>query len=75
MEDVLSWLIKQTDLKEKHHLYLFTLFICGGPCHLSSFKQDSETLFPSENSSCIHLRTKSLFYDLINIVNIHMMPL
>ena len=33
------WWMKpgQTDLKGQHSLYWFTLFICGGPCHLSSF--------------------------------------
>ena len=29
------------------------LFTCGGPCHLSSFRQCSGTLFSSENSSLI----------------------
>ena len=57
-----SWLNKlnkQTDLKERHK-YCFTLFICGGPCHLSSFTQCSGTFVSSENSS--------LYYYLINIV-------
>ena len=32
-----------------------TLFICGGPCHLSSFKPCSGTLFSSESSLFIQL--------------------
>ena len=39
------WLNKQTDLKGRHNLYCFNLFMCGGPCHLSSFKQCSGALF------------------------------
>ena len=35
-----SWLNEQTNLKRHTNTisYCFTLFICGGPCHLSSFK-------------------------------------
>lgn len=36
----LNKLNKPTDLKEQHNLYCFT-YICGGPRHLSSFKQRS----------------------------------
>ena len=43
-----SWLNKQTDLKGQHSLYCFTVFICGGPCHLPSFIQCSGTLFSSD---------------------------
>ena len=31
--------LKKADLKGRHDLYWFTLFRCGGPCHLSLFKQ------------------------------------
>lgn len=34
-----SWLNKQTDVKGKHNFILLDL--CGGPCHLCSFKQGS----------------------------------
>ena len=40
---------QQTDVS----LSCLTLFICGGPCHLSSFKRSSGTLFSSESSSFI----------------------
>ena len=33
-----NWINKLT-LKDNTISYSFTLFICGGPCHLSSFKQ------------------------------------
>ena len=49
-----SWLNKQTDLRGQHNLYCLTLFMCGRPCHLSSFKQCSGTLFSPENSLLIH---------------------
>ena len=35
--------------------YCFTLFIRGGPCHLSSPNSVLETLFSSENSLFIQL--------------------
>ena len=38
------------DLKEQYSLNCFTLFICGGLCHLGSFKQSSWILFSSEDS-------------------------
>ena len=44
-----SWLNKQT---HKTISYCFTLFMFGGPCHLSIFKQ---TLFSCENSLFIRL--------------------
>ena len=34
---------KQTDLKWQHSFTLF-YFVCGGPCHLSSFKQCTRDL-------------------------------
>ena len=34
------------------------VFICGGPCHTSSFKHSSGTLFSSEISSCYLLMEK-----------------
>ena len=37
------WINKLT-LKDDAVLYRFALFTCGGPCHLSSFKQCSEDL-------------------------------
>ena len=52
-EKHLHWLSKQnkqTDLKGRLSLCWVTLFTCGGPCHLSSFKQCSGTLFSSESS-------------------------
>ena len=35
---------KQSDLKGQHNFNRYTLFICGGPCHLSSFEQCSGDL-------------------------------
>ena len=47
-----SWLSKQADLEGRHSFIL--CFICGGPCHPSSFKQGSgDLIFP--------LRTACLF--------------
>ena len=37
----LNKLNKQTELKDNTISYCFSLYICGGPCHLSSFKQCS----------------------------------
>ena len=56
-------------------LFFFFFFTFGGPCHLSSFKHRSGTLFSSENSLFIQLRNKRIFLSLshylINIVNIN----
>ena len=49
-EKNLYWLIFVTT---QFHT-IFALFVCGGPCHLSIFKQCSRTLFSSENSLFIH---------------------
>ena len=53
--------------------YCFTLFICGGPCHLSRFKQCPWDLLSSENSLFIQLWKKEkdlgLFLYLSNILN------
>ena len=35
----LNILNKQTDLKGQHSNFILFYFICGGPCHLSSFKE------------------------------------
>ena len=59
---------KETDLKEQHDVYCFTLFLCGGPCHLSSFKQCSGALFSSENSSFINLWKQYIFLSLYSLV-------
>ena len=58
-----SWqdkLNKQTDLKGQpdfmlFYFFFFFFFICGGLCHLFSFKRCSGTVFSSENSLFIHL--------------------
>ena len=47
---------KQIELKGQHRLYCFTLFICGGPCHLST-----AGLFTDGDS---------LYSSLVNVVNI-----
>ena len=47
--------INKLILKDNTVSYCFTLFICGRPCHLSSFRQYSWTLFSSENSLFIQL--------------------
>ena len=60
--------INKLTLKNKT-IILFALFICGGPCHLSSFNVQG-TLFSSENSSSY----PSLYYYLINIVSKTMCP-
>ena len=41
--DCINWMNKLT-LKDNTVSYCFALFICGGPCHLSSFKQCSGNL-------------------------------
>ena len=74
-----SWLSEQTDLKGQHHLYPLTVFICGGPCHLSSFKQCSGDLNSSENSLFIQCWNEyvrlSFNHYLINTVNIKILSL
>ena len=56
----------------------FTLFIYGGPCHLSSFNVLG-TIFFSVNSLFNHLWKNyiclTLYYHLINIVNINILSL
>ena len=70
----LNKLNNQIDLKDNKTSNCLTLFICGGPCHLSSFKQCSGTLFSSENSLFIQLWGKqtflSLYHYFIKFVNI-----
>ena len=61
---------KQIDFKEQRNFYCFTLFICGGPCHLSSYKQCSGTLSSAEISLYYSLVEKSLFYYIIINTNI-----
>ena len=54
---------------------LFSSFICGGPCHLSSLNKCRGTLFSSESSLFTYLWKTQVFlilyYYLINIVNIN----
>ena len=57
-----DWIDKLT-FKHNNISHCLTLFICGRPRHLSSFKQ----LIYSLMEKCIFL---ILFYELINIVNI-----
>ena len=47
-----DWINKLT-IKDSTVSYCFTLLICGGPCHLSSFKVLTN-LFSSENSLFFH---------------------
>ena len=44
---------ERSSTNRQHTSYCFTVFICGGPCHLSSFTQSSGCYFP--------LRTACLF--------------
>ena len=50
--------------------YCFTLFIRGGPCHLSGLKQGSGDLIFLLDQLVYSLMERSLYYHLINIVNI-----
>ena len=50
--------------------YCFNLLVCGGPCHLSSFKQCSGDLILLWEQLVYLSRGVSLCYYLINIVNI-----
>ena len=54
----------------------FTLFIYGGPCHLSIYLQTVfwGPFFPSENSLFIQLG-KRLYHNVIDIVNITILTL
>ena len=69
-----SWLnelSEQTDLEGQHSC--FTLFICGGPCHISIFVLGH--VFPlrtayGKKRICIHL-----YYYLINIVVVEILGL
>ena len=67
-----DWINKVT-LNDNTLSFCFTLFICGGPCHLVS-NSVLGTLFSSDNSLFIQLSKieifLSLYHYLINIVNI-----
>ena len=66
-----DWINKLT-LKDNTILYsfIYTLFICGGPCHLSSFIECSGDLIFHWEQLVYSVLEKSLYYSLINIVNI-----
>ena len=66
----MNWINKLT-IKDKAISYCFTLFISGRPCHLSSFKHCSGTLFSSKNSLFIRWWKKIN----INIVNMKILSL
>ena len=55
------------DLTGQHSLYCFNQFICGGLCHLSSYKQSSGLRTAGLST---HTDNKILQYYLINIINI-----
>ena len=68
-------------MKGRHSFILFHfVYMCGGPCHLPSFKQCSGTLFSSENSLFYAVMEKInipefvlLYYvNIINIKNLHL---
>ena len=56
-DDWINWINKLT-LKDNTVSCCFALFTCGGPCHLSSFKQSSGILLSSEDSLFIQFRKK-----------------
>ena len=59
---------KQTDLQRTTHC--FTLFVCGGPCHLSYLSNSVlGPYFPLRATWLLTYRN-SLYYYLINIINI-----
>ena len=66
-----------TNLKGQHNVYCFTLFRCGGPCHLSSFKTTKAMgcYYPQDNLF-YSLMEKMIFLSLchffIYIVNFEM---
>ena len=78
LSDWIKWINKLSS-KAKTITFCFTLFICGGPCHLSCIKQcTGDLIFLSEQLVYSIMGKKmslSLYYYLINIVNITILSL
>ena len=66
MSQLVSW---HLSIKQIERSFFFALFIRGGPCHLSSFKQCSELCFPLR-TVCSFSYGKRLNYYLMNTVNL-----
>ena len=67
----LNKLNKQTLLRDTTTWYCLTLFICGGPCHLPSFKQCPGGL----REQLVYSVMLSSFDHLINILNLKILSL
>ena len=72
--DLTNW-INKLNLKDNRVSYCFNLFICGGPCHLSSFQQCSLDLIFLWEQLVYSVMEKSLYDFLINIVKIKILKL
>ena len=68
-------IINKLTLKDNAITYLFTLFTCGGPCHLFWFQCSGDFIFLLTTASFFSDGLSSVYYYLIDIVNLKNLPL